>query len=162
MTTRQIFVRVAQQAVGRKGDVLVTLGLGSCVAVLLHDPVARVAGMAHVLLPEPSLARDASNPAKFASTAVPLLVEELCRAGARRSRLQARLVGGASMFASLMTNGAQNMGERNANAVREALRRVGIPILAEAVGGDYGRSVRFRARDGHTVVSSVGRSDVVL
>lgn len=156
------FVKVAQSAVGGAGDTLVTLGLGSCVAILLHDADARVGGMAHVLLPEPALSRHQDNLAKFASTAVPALVEEMAGRGARRRRLKARLVGGAAMFQSLMVPGSLNMGARNIIAAREALRTAGIPLLGEDVGGDYGRSVRFAVGEGRTVVTSVGRSDVVL
>jgi chemotaxis protein CheD len=156
------FVKVAQSAVGGAGDTLVTLGLGSCVAILLHDADARVGGMAHVLLPEPALSRHQDNVAKFASTAVPALVEAMAGRGARRRRLKARLVGGAAMFQSLMVPGSLNMGARNVNAAREALRVAGIPLLGEDVGGDYGRSVRFAVGEGRTVVTSVGRSDVVL
>lgn len=157
-----VYVKVAQHALGGAEDTLVTLGLGSCVAILLHDRAVKLGGMAHVLLPEPALARDASNPAKFAATAVPLLVRQLAERGARSGRLEARLVGGASMFTSLMVPGALNMGERNVRAAREALRQAGIPILGEAVGGDFGRSVRFAVGQGRTVVSSVGKPDVVL
>ncbi|HEX2189648.1 MAG TPA: chemotaxis protein CheD [Longimicrobiaceae bacterium] len=162
MNARQIFVKVAHHAVGGAEDTLVTLGLGSCVAILLHDPVSRVGGMAHVLLPEKQLARDSTNLSKFASTAIPILAQEVVGAGARRERLKARLVGGASMFASLMAPGTLNMGERNLNASRQALRALGIPIVAEEVGADYGRSVRFHVGDGRVVVSSVGRADVTL
>ena len=156
------YVKVAQYAVGVPGDVLATLGLGSCVAILLRDPVARVGGMAHVLLPEPALARDDGNPFKFAQTAVPELIAELRREGARAARIEGRLVGGAAMFATLMVPGTLNMGERNIRAAREALVRAGIPLHGEDVGGDYGRSVRFRVDDGSVTVSSVGRPDVVL
>lgn len=156
------YVKVAQHAVGGPEDLLVTLGLGSCVAILLHDPDARVGGMAHVLLPEPALSRDRSNESKFATTAVPLLVREMARRGARPGRLQARLVGGAAMFQTLMVPGTLNMGERNVRAAREALERAGIPVLSENVGGDYGRSVRFAVGEGRTTVSSVGKPDVVL
>ncbi|HEU0052485.1 MAG TPA: chemotaxis protein CheD [Longimicrobium sp.] len=162
MNPRQTFVKVAQHAVGGPHDVLVTLGLGSCVAIVVSDPRARVGGLAHALLPEPALARDRGNHAKFASTAVPMLVEELAAMGARAARLEARLVGGASMFTNLMVPGSLNMGERNVRAAREALRLAGIPLLGEAVGGDFGRSVRFTVGEGRTVVSSVGRPDVVL
>ncbi|MBB4638529.1 chemotaxis protein CheD [Longimicrobium terrae] len=156
------YVKVAQHAVGGADDLLVTLGLGSCVAIMLHDADARVGGMAHVLLPEPALSRDRSNESKFASTAVPLLVQEMARRGARPGRLKARLVGGAAMFQTLMVPGSLNMGERNIRASREALHKAGIPILGEEVGGDYGRSVRFAIGPGTTIVSSVGRSDVAL
>ena len=161
-TAGQIFVKVAHHAVGRADDTLVTLGLGSCVAILLHDPVARVGGMAHVLLPEKQLARDSSNLSKFASTAIPLLADEVVALGARRERLQARLVGGASMFASLMAPGTLNMGERNVIAARAALKQLRIPIHGEEVGADYGRSVRFDVASGRVTVSSVGRPDVAL
>ncbi len=156
------YVRVAQAAVGGADDTLVTLGLGSCVAIVLHDEDARVGGLAHVLLPEPALSRDQGNVNKFATTAVPALVSEMARLGARPGRLTARLVGGAAMFQGLMVPGSLNMGARNVMAAREALRRAGIPVLAEEVGGDYGRSVRFQVGAGKTTVSSVGRTDVVL
>lgn len=162
MKPRQIIVKVAHHALGGAGDVLVTLGLGSCVAIMLHDRTAKVGGMAHVLLPEPALSRDADNHAKFASTAVPLLLREMGALGARANRMEARLAGGASMFSTLMVPGSLNMGERNIRASREALRKAGIPVLGESVGGDYGRSVRFTVAEGRTVVSSVGRPDVVL
>lgn len=161
MKGTQHFVRVAQHATGRPGDTLLTLGLGSCVAIMLHDPASGAGGLAHVLLPEPGLARDSSNPYKFAATAVPQLVEAM-RALGMKSRPEARLAGGAAMFATLMVPGTLNMGERNIRAAREALAKAGIPIRGEAVGGDYGRSVRFRVGDGRVVVSSVGRADVVL
>ncbi|HEX7240799.1 MAG TPA: chemotaxis protein CheD [Longimicrobiaceae bacterium] len=159
---RQIYVKVAHHAVGREPDVLVTLGLGSCVAIVLHDPVARLGGMAHVLLPEQNLAREVTNPAKFATTAIPLLVGEMAEMGARPERLRARLVGGASMFASLMTTGSLNMGERNVISSRQVLRELGIPVLGEEVGADYGRSVRFHVGKGKVLVTSVGREDVSL
>jgi chemotaxis protein CheD len=161
-TAGQIFVKVAHHAVGRAEDTLVTLGLGSCVAILLDDPVARVGGMAHVLLPEKQLARDSTNLAKFASTAIPLLADEVVALGGKRERLRARLVGGASMFASLMAPGTLNMGERNVIASRQALKKLGIPVLGEEVGRDYGRSVRFELATGRVTVSSVGRPDVAL
>ncbi len=162
MTEHPVYVKVAQHAVGGETDLLVTLGLGSCVAVLLHDEVARIGGLAHILLPDATLARDRSNPSKFVDTAVPFLVEALRERGARRARLRARLTGGASMFANLMTPGTPNMGERNIAAARKVLKEMRIPLVAEEVGADYGRSVRFRVRDGRVVIASVGRQDVTL
>jgi chemotaxis protein CheD len=157
-----IYVKVAQQATGVPGEILITLGLGSCVAILLHDAEARVGGMAHVLLPEPALSRDQGNPSKFASSAVPALLEAMVARGARKSRLEGRLVGGAAMFQALMVPGSLNMGARNVIASREALRAAGIPVLAEEIGADYGRSVRFHVAEGRTVVTAVGRVDVIL
>ena len=158
---REHFVRVAEWAVLRDG-VLITLGLGSCVAIMLHDAKARVGGMAHILLPSHSLARDQSNPAKFPETAVPFLVGRMVAAGAERGRLVAKLAGGASMFAQLMTPGTVQMGERNLAAARAALRDAAVPIVGEAVGGDRGRSVRFSTADGRVVSRTVGGDEVVF
>lgn len=162
MTVTDTLVKVAQAAVGKQGDTLATMGLGSCVAVLLHDPVAGVGGMLHVLLPEKPAKREVDNPAKYATTGVPELVERMHAAGADPTRLTARLVGGASMFPALMVPGAQNVGEKNVVAVRRALSRLEIPIAEEDVGGDYGRTVRFDAGGGGAVVSTVGRGERVL
>jgi chemotaxis protein CheD len=155
------FVRVAEWAIERHG-VLVTLGLGSCVAIMLHDPVESIGGMAHILLPSRSLARDQDNPAKFPETAVPFLLQRLVAAGANRHRLVAKLAGGASMFALLMTPGTVQMGERNIAAARAALRDAAIPVVGEAVGGERGRSVRFWPQDGRVESRTVGGDDVVF
>ena len=155
-------VKVAEWAVEGGERVLVSVGLGSCVAIMLHDPAARLGGMAHVLLPSPRLARDAANPAKFPETAVPLLVDRLLAAGAERGRLVAKLAGGASMFAALLAPGAMHMGERNVVAAREALRRAAVPLVAEAVGGERGRSIRFHVGDGRVDIRSVGADATVI
>ncbi len=153
---RESIVKVAEWAADRGAAVLVTLGLGSCVAIMLHDPGAQAGAMAHVLLPSRSLARDTSNPAKFPETAVPFLIERLGALGADPRHLVAKLAGGASMFAQLMTPGSLQMGERNIAAARNALRAAGIPLAGEAVGGGSGRSVRFHVADGRVEIRSVG------
>jgi chemotaxis protein CheD len=150
-------VGLGHYAVGRDGGTLACLGLGSCVAVVLHDLEARVGGLAHVVLPSASLSRDRSNPGRFAETAVPLLIAEALRAGAARGRLAARLVGGASMFTNLVPAGAVQMGQRNINACRAALEAAAIPIVGEAVGGEIGRSVWLTVESGVLTVRSVGR-----
>ena len=155
-------VKVADWAVDRGDVVLVTLGLGSCVAIMLHDPEAKAGGMAHVLLPSKSLSRDVSNVAKFPETAVPLLVERLRVLGADPRRLVAKLAGGASMFAALLTPGSVQMGERNIVASRNALRAAGIPVVAEAVGGQSGRTVRYTVGTGRAEIRSVGTNAVVI
>jgi chemotaxis protein CheD len=137
------------------GDVLVTVGLGSCVAIALYDPEARIGGLAHTLLPSPALSREDGNPAKFPQSAVPRLVELMVAEGARSGRITARLVGGASMFAALAPPGTIQMGERNLIAARQVLRSSGIPLVGEAVGGDFGRTVRLRVSDGRLEVSTV-------
>jgi chemotaxis protein CheD len=158
--TGTIVVRVAELEAASAEAEMVSLGLGSCVAIILHDPVARVGGMAHVLLPSRSLAtRGADNPAKFPETAVPALVERLKALGAEPRRLTARLVGGASMFGNLSPSGAVQMGERNVVASRQALAAAGIPVTAEATGGGVGRSVRLFVGDGRVTVRTLAEGE---
>jgi chemotaxis protein CheD len=156
-----IRVGVADFAVSADG-VISTIGLGSCVAIVLHDGVARVGGLAHVLLPSQTMSRDHTNPAKFPSTAVPLLLSEMVSLGARRERIKARLVGGASMFGGLLPSGGMNVGERNIAASREALTMEGVSILGEDVGSDYGRSVFLFTQDGRLEIRSLRKGSRVL
>jgi chemotaxis protein CheD len=159
---KEVIVKVADWAADRGDRVLVTLGLGSCVAIMLHDAQAGAGAMAHVLLPSISLARDITNRAKFPETAVPLLVERLTALGADPRRLVAKLAGGASMFGQLIMPGTIQMGERNVLAARSALRTAAIPIVREAVGGERGRTVRFHVKDGRVEIRSVGASESVI
>ena len=153
----ETIVRVADMRTGTGGDILVTVGLGSCVAILLHDPVARVGGLAHVLLPSPALSRQDANPAKFPQTAIPRLLELMGQQGAKVRRVTARLAGGASMFASLAAPGTIQMGERNLVACRQTLHQQGVALTGQATGGDYGRTVRLWVMDGRVEVSTVAR-----
>lgn len=149
-----ITVRVADAAVAEGDHTLVTLGLGSCVAIVLHHPGRRVGALAHVLLPDEALSRDTTNRAKFATTAVPLLVERLAAYGPLAGTT-ARLIGGARMFAQLLPQGGINMGERNVHACRAALAAAGLPVLAEDTGGEHGRSVYFHVGTGRVTIRSV-------
>lgn len=152
-------VKVADLNTAAGDGELVTLGLGSCVAICLHDPVAKVAGMAHILLPNKSLSRNAENPAKFPQSAVPLLLQRMQALGAEQSRITARLVGGASMFGNLSPSGAVQMGERNVVASRQVLQDHGVLVTAEATGGVVGRSIRFQATDGILMIRTLASGE---
>jgi chemotaxis protein CheD len=155
VSPREIIVRVADLQVGGAGDLLVTVGLGSCIAIVLHDAAAKVGGLAHVLLPSPALGRRDGNPAKTPHTAVPRLLELMAARGASSRRITARLAGGASMFAALAPPGTIQMGERNVVASRQVLNSHAIPVVGEAVGGDYGRTVRLDVAGGSLEIRSV-------
>lgn len=157
MSTGEILVHVAEYKAAGSGEILLTVGLGSCVAVMLHDAEARVGGMAHILLPSPALSRRDQNPGKFPQTAIPLLLQEMVGRGARAARVTARIAGGASMFSNLQPVGTIQMGERNLVAVRTALAHHAIPLVGSAVGGDFGRTVRLFVDDGRIEVSAVRR-----
>jgi chemotaxis protein CheD len=157
----QIRVKVADYAVARGDTVIATLGLGSCVAIAVHDATTGIGGLAHVLLPSESMSRDRTNRAKFPSTAVPLLIAEMRKLGAA-GPFTAKLVGGASMFGALLPDGGVNMGERNVESARRALVVAGIPIVAQDTGGGHGRSVFLHVRDGRVVVRSLSAGEHVL
>jgi len=154
-------VKVADFAVSKGEGVISTIGLGSCVAIAIYDKQTRVGGMAHVLLPSEGLSRDKDNRAKFPGTAVPLLLEEMKKLGAR-GPFTAKIVGGSSMFGALLPSGGINMGERNVLSSRQALSEAGIPLAAQDVGGDYGRSVYFHLDDGRLLVRSLKSGDRAL
>jgi chemotaxis protein CheD len=148
-------------ASGDPGLVISALGLGSCIGVVMADHLARVAGMAHVMLPQ-SRAGATGPPGKFADTAVPALVESLLRLGADRTRLVATIAGGAQMFSAGSGGGLFNIGERNEVAVRAALSAARLRVRAADVGGGSGRTMRVRVDTGTVTVRVVGGRPVEL
>jgi chemotaxis protein CheD len=156
-------VKVADYAVRRGDQVLATIGLGSCVAIALYDGESQTGGLAHILLPSQSMSRETSNPAKFPETIVPLMLEEMRALGAGpTARISAKIVGGASMFSQLVVGSGVNVGERNIAATREVLAELGVPLIAEDTGLDYGRSVYFHLADGRIEVRSLKKGDRVI
>jgi chemotaxis protein CheD len=140
------------------GDVLVALGLGSCIGLAMLDRRAAVAGLAHVVLPAAEGRHGA--PGKFADTAVPVLLDAVVSLGARRTRVEAVLVGGASMF-SFGGSGLE-VGQRNDAAVREELVKLRIPVAAAETGGAKGRTVRVTVETGSVTSRSAGDTEVEL
>ncbi|HEX7120159.1 MAG TPA: chemotaxis protein CheD [Longimicrobiales bacterium] len=161
MTKGTLHVRPGDVEVAGAGTVLATLGLGSCVAVALHDPGSELGALCHAMLPAPLPGRSAVSVGRFASLVVPAQVEKLESAGADRSRLRAWLVGGATMF-SIFAGDQESVGSRNVRAARAALESLGIPVVAEDVGGTYGRSVYFTVGEGTIEVRSVQNRKIVL
>jgi chemotaxis protein CheD len=121
-----------------------TSGLGSCVGVVIYDQSIQVAGLAHVMLPDSSLSKvGGMNIAKYADTAVKELIEQLMKSGARLGFLKAKLAGGAQMFQFTTASDIMRIGPRNVEAVKKELQEHRIPIMAEDVGGNSGRTIEF-------------------
>jgi chemotaxis protein CheD len=142
---------------------LVAHGLGSCIALCMFDPISKVAGLAHVVLP----GNDPTNSpnGKFAGNALPALMQAMTRAGgpADPKRYQARLAGGAHVLAIGGTGSLPRIGDKNAEAVKAALAAASVQVVAEDVGGGKGRTVWFHPRDGGRIrVRTVGGSEVQL
>ncbi len=138
-------------------DLLVCLGLGSCVALCLYDPLRSIGGMAHMVLPDSTVAGAKSSGAKFVNVAVPLLLGEMEAKGAGRARLRAYLVGGALMLQGAAFKSTANIGERNADAARAALKSAGVLLRGEELGGTHGRTVRMEVGSGRLTASTAGQ-----
>lgn len=139
---------------------LVTYALGSCVGICLYDPVMKIAGLSHIMLPCSKNFSDASkNPYKFADTAIVLLVRKMQCLGASPTRLKAKIAGGAQMFAAAGNSSLANIGNRNVVAVKQELARLHIPIIAEDTGANYGRTLYFSAESGIMRIKSVTRGE---
>ncbi|MBO4375754.1 MAG: chemotaxis protein CheD [Lachnospiraceae bacterium] len=138
-------------------DGITTLGLGSCVGVAIVDKVNRIGGLAHVMLPDSTVMKDVTNIAKFADTGVVELVKQMEKLGAVRSRMVAKIAGGAQMFSFDSQSTLMRVGERNAEACRTVLKKLGIPILAEDCGENYGRTVVFYPETGVYEIRTVGK-----
>lgn len=140
-------VGISDLKVCKAPDVLVTYALGSCIGICMVDETTGVGGLSHIMLPDSTQATNGKDmPMRFADTAVPMLINQLTALGASRSRLKAKIAGGAVMFAT--ANDRFNIGERNIAAVTEALRKENIPIIAKDVGLNYGRTVFFYPETG--------------
>ena len=157
--TRTIAIGLGELSAARLGE-LVAFSLGSCVAICLYDPGARVAGMVHVVLPLAPVT--STTPGRYADTAVPALLSEMQRAGARSRSLQCRIAGGAAVLKLGGGGSLPDIGKRNIEAVKSALKLAGVPILAEATGGNKGRTVRLDAESGRVLVRSVQEQEVEL
>ncbi len=138
-------------------DAITTLGLGSCVGVVLYDKLKKQAGMVHVMLPDSTKVRQNQNKAKFADTGIDYLIELLEKEGTRKQSLTAKIAGGAQMFAFSSNNDMLRVGDRNVEAVKAKLNSLGIRILAEDTGLNYGRTVEFYPETGDFVIKAVGK-----
>ena len=157
----QVTVPIAHYAVADNARTLVTIGLGSCVAIALYAPASAIGALAHTLLPNVNLTAEADSVGKAAATVVPAMVREMRDLGAQ-GEIHARLIGGASMFAPLLSPGSLSLGARNVSAAHAACAASDIPIVGQDVGGGHGRSVYFNVADGSIVVRSIQQGDVTL
>ena len=157
-----IKVGMADLKVCKSPDGVTTLGLGSCVGIALRDPVTKIGGLAHIMLPDSTVIRNNSNIPKFADTGIDALVKQIVAAGANRGRLVAKIAGGARMFAFSNNSDMTGVGDRNVEAVKRKLQQLRIPILAEDIGKNYGRTVVFYPETGDFIIRSVGKSETVI
>jgi chemotaxis protein CheD len=156
----EMMIRMGELAASAvAGDVLVSLGLGSCIGLAVMDRRVGVAGLAHVVLPD-SGGHEADNALKFADRAVPELVSRVVAEGGRARKLEAVLVGGASMFT--VSSASLEVGQRNEAAVRRQLSALRIPVIAAETGGKRGRTIRVHVDTTRVTVREAGGMDTDL
>ncbi len=137
-------------------DVFIALGLGSCIGICAYDPHARVAGMAHIVLPQSS--QGDHPPGKFADTAVPELLKLMVEAGATMARIRVALAGGAQLFAGNATLPRMDVGPRNAAAVKQELAKYACTVITADVGGSAGRTIHLFG-DGRIRIKTIGQGE---
>lgn len=153
-----IKVGMADLKVGSKpDDILITLGLGSCIGIALYDPAIKLGGLAHIMLPDSTRIKNNSNIAKFADTGIEELYRLMIKGGASKLRMVAKIAGGARMFEMSGNNAMGAVGDNNAAASKAALKKLGIRLVAEDTGLNYGRTVELHCDTGDYWIRSVGK-----
>lgn len=151
-----IRIGMAEMAVARAPGQIVTLGLGSCIAICVYNKTMQIGGMAHIMLPSSLLSRDTNpNPAKFANLAIPCLITGMEELGSVRRHIDIKIVGGAEMFLVADRDEHYSVGKRNIMATENACRELGLNISAKSVGGNNGKSVTLNLTTGEVHVKTL-------
>ena len=148
-------IGIAEHKIVKAPDKVSTLGLGSCVGLVLYDSVKEIAGMVHIMMPSAPKNNAAINKSKFADTAVSELVRLMIQSGSKHTSLVAKLAGGAHMFSGICNSDIMNIGERNVQICKKHLQHHAIRIAAEDTGSTCGRSIEFCCITGKLQVRTV-------
>ncbi|MGI5936499.1 MAG: chemotaxis protein CheD [Oscillospiraceae bacterium] len=163
MKQNRFSVDIAMMKVARAPDILYSLGLGSCVGVAIYDPVTRIGGLIHVLLPSyKEFTQGVHSRTKFADSGIVDLVNAMVEAGAGRYNLKAKIVGGAAMFSTESNQVYNTIGSRNVSMCVETLKKLGIEIVAQDVGGNKGRSIYFDLSTGALSVRTIEKGEKTI
>lgn len=156
MEYNEIKVGIADLNMAFSPDKLITVGLGSCVGIAIYDKAAGIGGLAHIMLPDSSQFNKIANEIKFADLAIPIMVEHMIKKGAKLRNMSAKIAGGASMFNFSDKSIVMDIGNRNSIAVKNTLKTLAIPIVAEDIGGNKGRTLIFNTENGILSIRTVG------
>ncbi len=159
MEFKLINVGIADMGVSESPDILRTI-LGSCVGICLYDYNSKKGGMSHIMLP--SIKQKNTSYNKYADTAIPILVDKLVEFGAAKKNIVAKLTGGSTMFNVSENSIMGEIGKNNIRKVKEILDEMGISVVAEDVGGDYGRTIDFYLETGEVRIKSIGKDLKVI
>jgi chemotaxis protein CheD len=148
-------VQMAQMKIAEAPAKLVTRGLGSCLGITFYDPSKRIGAMAHPMLPDINKAKVKSNTSRFVNSAIANLIEELEKRGCDRSRIVAKVFGGAHMFSFINADSVLNVGQKNIEMALDSLKEAGIKVVGQEVGGTFGRTIELYLENGKVVVKTV-------
>lgn len=157
-----IKVGMADLNIGKSPDVITTIGLGSCIGIAVYDSVTKIGGLAHIMLPDSTRMKNNSNVAKFADTGIEELIKKMTEAGASKTRMLAKIAGGARMFEVSGLSDVGNIGAKNAEASKKKLKELGIRLIAEDTGLNYGRTVELNCANGDFLIKSVGKENKII
>jgi len=152
-----IKVGIADMNICKTPDKITTIGLGSCVGVVLYDSSRKIAGLVHIMLPDSTKIKQNQNKMKFADSGIDLLLNELEKNGSDKKSLKAKIAGGAKMFNFSSTSDLGSIGDKNVIAVRNKLNSLGIKIVSEDVGLNYGRTIVFDPETDELTVIKAGK-----
>lgn len=151
-----LIVGIGDIKISKSPDILTTIGLGSCVGIAIYDPVTRIGGLSHIMLPESCELPDVKEPLKFADLSIQILINKLQNLGVCPANMRAKIAGGASMFKFSDKTMMSNIGERNSKAVLNKLREYRIPVTAADIGGEKGRTMVLDLETGTVRLKIVG------
>lgn len=160
--SQKLVVGIADMKLARNGEELITYALGSCIGICLFDPSIKLAAMIHIMLPI-NMETGRKNPMKYADTGIRETLKAMETRGASRTRITAKIAGGAKMFESSGgSGGLGNIGKRNAESVYLVLKNEGIKLLAEDTGGTTARTLSFDSSSGQGHIRSYGKPDMII
>lgn len=162
MEEKTVRVGMADLNVVSQPDKITTLGLGSCVGIVIYDKYKKVAGLLHAMLPSSEEIRNNSNKAKFVDTGIDELLRLMQKKGASKNLLVAKIAGGSQMFDFNSSNDVMRIGDRNIEATKKKLKELNIRVIGEDTGGNFGRTIVFDSKDGLLYIRTIGHGEKTI
>ena len=159
MRNNEVKIGIGDMKVLRQEGTLITYALGSCIGITLYDPVIKLGGLLHIMLPKAG-AQAAATPFKFADSGIREMLRKMAAYGGVKSRYVCKIAGGAQMFQ--MTGPVGNIGERNIESVKEQLMAEHIQIQGEDLGKNYARTMLMDVSTGVVKIRTMGRNELIL
>ena len=156
----KLVIGIADMKMAKGEGMLVTYALGSCIGICLHDPVLKLGALVHIMLPV-NMEAGRKTPMKYADTGIRETLRLMEGKGASRNRITAKIAGGAKMF-EVGSSSLGNIGQRNIESVHMNLKKEGIRLLKEDVGGTVARTLLFDVNSGLGCVRSYGRQELII